>query len=305
MPSSQRLVLLCLCEHEKNRRCWPGITRMSIMTGLSRSTVQRALRGLERGGHMAIEEGASGRRIYYLRVGTYDLEVGHHDAPLGHHDTGIGHHDPTPRSQCYPNPLRESLTESLIELADLPSAKESGEEKVKVSDIHKLHDQETSDVGLLSRVKMVKQEDGSDVPSKSSVRRLYASLCSKYHPTIGVVVGTQKEVGQMNLLVDKLGLLSVEAVYYGVSEWAGMCGYVEKKAGLHISPALPSVGFMLQHCWLVSGYAGARAAEKHETAPEPSKEVVVTLTNSPETPQDAEEAALEAAAMKDLLSQSW
>lgn len=66
-------VLLALCNHynPKNSGCWPGVERLQLETGLTRRTVQRALRRLERW-HLVLScVGMKRTTFYEVRVNTW------------------------------------------------------------------------------------------------------------------------------------------------------------------------------------------------------------------------------------------
>jgi DNA-binding MarR family transcriptional regulator len=56
IPQRAKLVYFYLHDRmDKDRVCWPGIKRIGADLGVSRSTVKRALKDLEKAGYIGIE----------------------------------------------------------------------------------------------------------------------------------------------------------------------------------------------------------------------------------------------------------
>ncbi len=72
LPNRAKLVYLYLRDRcDKDRKAWPGIKRMAADLSLSRSTVKRAIRDLEKGGLIRKEphyreNGSATSNRYYL-----------------------------------------------------------------------------------------------------------------------------------------------------------------------------------------------------------------------------------------------
>ena len=116
-----KLVLLALADHaDKNGYCWPGLTRLSDMTGLHRSTVMRRLIDLERAGRIICTR-RRGRTTRYQLVAQCD--------PSQSATSSTELPDPsqsatTPVAECDPTSstvLPEPITEPVIEPSNEPT----------------------------------------------------------------------------------------------------------------------------------------------------------------------------------------
>lgn len=57
LPSRAKSVYCCLKDHaDRQGQCWPSIATIARETGLSRSTVKRAILDLERAGYLKKEQ---------------------------------------------------------------------------------------------------------------------------------------------------------------------------------------------------------------------------------------------------------
>jgi hypothetical protein len=68
LKSPERLVFLALADRKnsKSGKCCPSITTLCAMTGYNRTTVLRALSGLEKGGHLTIKRRRRQTSLYVL-----------------------------------------------------------------------------------------------------------------------------------------------------------------------------------------------------------------------------------------------
>ncbi|MEO1330830.1 MAG: helix-turn-helix domain-containing protein [Pseudomonadota bacterium] len=74
---SARLVLIALCDAADGAgRCWPKVSRLRAFTGLSDSSVRRAIQDLEKAGEIRVEERGGGAPGGQGRASTYQILVG-------------------------------------------------------------------------------------------------------------------------------------------------------------------------------------------------------------------------------------
>lgn len=117
---------------------------------------------------------------------------------------------------------------------------------------------------LLARLK----EKSGSVPRAAQVPNTGASLAYiwrqgliEHHATGGMVpMFTMAQKGQFNQIARKLGTSSDNVVRHCVQEWIGFAKYVAGAAGLHKTPDLPNIGFMLK-------YAGEGSAYRAQSEP--------------------------------------
>ncbi len=110
LPPVQKLVLLALADHANDAsQCWPSLTRLQIITGLSRPSIWKSINRMGDAGLVSrTAKHKSGATIYTLGINVTHL-IGNHGNMQGNHRDRLGNvgnvvgNDVTPNYQKHKN----------------------------------------------------------------------------------------------------------------------------------------------------------------------------------------------------------
>jgi hypothetical protein len=92
---------------------------------------------------------------------------------------------------------------------------------------------------------------------------------------------TSKECGQLKMLRNSLGLLTLKVIIRTLDSWQEFCNETRYESGLPCSPAFPHIGFLLAHYDAALRWYEKSIAEKSFHNPKPTQ-AVETVYNTPE-----------------------
>jgi len=234
---SAKLVLLCLAEHSNSKGvCWPSVDRMMTLTGLSRSSVTRAISSLKKAGLITVTSKKM-RNSY-----TLNMKAMSHCDPLNESSCAMecvtmthsmSHHDP--------------LIEPSVEPSEEPEVNQ-GSPKPGKPKLTLVGGKEKTNVATLSDI--VGNKEWKKLP-KSKKQTMIGALEQEWReailsfdPDSFVAALTAAQRGQLGHMVNRVGFEPAKTLLAAaVGDWGDFAYYVQ---GLGIkAPEEPQIGFLL------------------------------------------------------------
>lgn len=125
---------------------------------------------------------------------------------------------------------------------------------------------------LLAQLKTNRAAPAMAPNSGKSLAHIWRTGVGKHHPTGGMVpVFTMAQLGQFSQIARKLSKDSDKVVEHCIVEWVGFTKYVANAVGLHKTPDLPNIGFMLKYAGEGSAFHAQSKAAVQLIAPKKPK----------------------------------